>query len=543
MKKTINYIMVLLLLISVSITITYAASANPTLSITKPANVKPGDTFEVKVNIKNNPGIVAINLNVAFDEELTLVKAVSGSVFSKLSFIPPKQLSTTGRIKQSCNFVWQAVDIDDKDIKDGTILTLTFELSDKAKLGSTYGISITSRKNDVIDKNLNVLSLSAQGKVNVAAHTLKKTEAKAATCTASGNILYYKCTACGKCFSDADGKNQISLESTVVKAKEHSFSSWKTTKAATCSAAGTQERVCSKCGKKETKSIAKLAHSYKNVATKSTLTANGKIVPTCSVCKATKTATTVYYPKTFKLSATSYTYDAKAKKPTVTVTDANGKVIANSNYTVAYSANTAIGIATAKVTFKGNYSGSKNIIFKIVPGQVTSLKASSVATTSINLSWAKVNGAKYYKVEQSADGKTWKVITTTDKTNYTVSKLSAGSKHQFRVTALDSTKKIAGKVSSVLKTGTKTVAPAVILKSTKSKTATATWKKVTGASKYIVYKSTDNKKWTKVGETIKLTYNLTMLTGGKKIYVKVVAVNAYKVNSADSKVVSANVKK
>ena len=315
---------------------------------------------------------------------------------------------------------------------------------------------------------------------------------------------------------------------------------------ATCTSNGkTAGSHCSACGVtiKAQETVAKKIHTYKNVVTKATLSKNGKVVPTCSVCKATKAATTVYYPKTFKLSATSYTYNGKAKKPTVTVTDSNGKTIAASNYTLAYSANTNIGTsATVKITFKGNYSGNKSIKFKIVPAQVTGLKASTVATTSIKLSWTKVNGAKYYKVEQSANGKTWKTVTTTNKTSYTVSKLKAGTKYQYRVTALDSTKKIAGKSSAVLKTQTLCSAPSIKLTSTKSKTAVVSWSKVTGATGYVVAYSKDNKNWTKKTVT-GTSYTIKSLTGGKKVYVKVQAKNSYKLNSKYSAVKSVTVKK
>ena len=80
------------------------------------------------------------------------------------------------------------------------------------------------------------------------------------------------------------------------------------------------------------------------------------------------------------------------------------------------------------------------------------------------------------------------------------------------------------------------------MKSSKSKTATASWKKVTGASEYIVYKSTDGKKWSKAKTTTKLTYTLTNLKAGKTIYVKVQALNAYKRASAYSSVKRVKVK-
>lgn len=52
--------------------------------------------------------------------------------------------------------------------------------------------------------------------------TLQATEAKAATCTAEGNIAYWACTECGKYFGDAEAKSEIALEETVLAAG-HSF--------------------------------------------------------------------------------------------------------------------------------------------------------------------------------------------------------------------------------------------------------------------------------------------------------------------------------
>jgi len=103
-----------------------------------------------------------------------------------------------------------------------------------------------------------------------------------------------------------------------------------------------------------------------NEITKATPTADGSITHTCTVCN-TKETETIAKASGYKLSATSYTYNGKAKKPAVTVTDANGKVIAAANYNVAYSGNVKAGKkAAVKVTFKGDrYSGSKTINFTI----------------------------------------------------------------------------------------------------------------------------------------------------------------------------------
>ncbi|MBR5779641.1 MAG: InlB B-repeat-containing protein [Clostridia bacterium] len=52
-------------------------------------------------------------------------------------------------------------------------------------------------------------------------HNVISVEAKDATCTEKGNIAYFTCADCGKCFSDATAKNEITLESTVVTTNEH----------------------------------------------------------------------------------------------------------------------------------------------------------------------------------------------------------------------------------------------------------------------------------------------------------------------------------
>jgi predicted heme/steroid binding protein len=55
------------------------------------------------------------------------------------------------------------------------------------------------------------------------ANILEFVQAKDATCTDVGNIAYYHCTVCGKYFSDANGENEITLESTVIPALNHNY--------------------------------------------------------------------------------------------------------------------------------------------------------------------------------------------------------------------------------------------------------------------------------------------------------------------------------
>ncbi len=53
--------------------------------------------------------------------------------------------------------------------------------------------------------------------------TLEKIPEKAATCTENGNSEYWYCAAFDKYFSDENGINEISAESTIVKASGHSY--------------------------------------------------------------------------------------------------------------------------------------------------------------------------------------------------------------------------------------------------------------------------------------------------------------------------------
>lgn len=166
-KRIIIFLTVVLLFFILSTT-SFAADKTAILTVDS-VKASPGDSLEVRINLKNNPGIISANINVAFDEGLTLIGATNGNTFPKsMSFIPPKQLSTVGKITGHCNFAWQGVDIADKDIKDGVILTLYFEITESARQGDVYEITVTSKNSDIVDKNLQCVKLrSSQGKVSI----------------------------------------------------------------------------------------------------------------------------------------------------------------------------------------------------------------------------------------------------------------------------------------------------------------------------------------------------------------------------------------
>jgi len=168
----------------------------------------------------------------------------------------------------------------------------------------------------------------------------------------------------------------------------------------------------------------------------------------------------------------------------------------------------------------GSYS-DKLTVYTNLP-KVTGVKTSSVTTSSVKVSWNKVSGATNYVVYRSTDGKTWKKVKTVSTTSLTVTGLYSGMTHQFKVVAYSSKIKTYGDYSSVVKAVT-TVGQVENLKATSRKktSITVTWDKERGAAGYVVYVSTDGKKWTKVTTTTKNTATVSNLTKNKYHYIKV----------------------
>ncbi|MBQ6164640.1 MAG: hypothetical protein IJK23_09215 [Clostridia bacterium] len=120
------------------------------------------------------------------------------------------------------------------------------------------------------------------------------------------------------------------------------------------------------------------------------------------------------------LSATSFVYNAKVQKPTVTVKNAAGAVLTEgTHYTVAYSSGCkAVGSYTVTVTGTGNYKGSVSKTFKIT---AQTLKAANVTLSATSFTY---NG-KVQKPTVTVKNAAGAVLT--EGTSYTVT-YSAGCK-------------------------------------------------------------------------------------------------------------------
>lgn len=72
-------------------------------------------------------------------------------------------------------------------------------------------------------------------------------------------------------------------------------------------------------------------------------------------------------------------------------------------YTVPYKNNKKVGKATAQVTFKGNYAGTKTLTFTIVP-KGTALSKTKTGKKKLTLKWKKqARETSGYEFQHSAD--------------------------------------------------------------------------------------------------------------------------------------------
>lgn len=109
---------------------------------------KAGDTFDVSVSIKNNPGILGMTLRLTYDEDvMTLTKVTKGDALNELTtFVAPKDLHS------GCQFPWAAEQVNPEDVTNGDILILTFSISEAAN--GNYAVSLTYDKGAIIDNDL-----------------------------------------------------------------------------------------------------------------------------------------------------------------------------------------------------------------------------------------------------------------------------------------------------------------------------------------------------------------------------------------------------
>ena len=271
-------------------------------------------------------------------------------------------------------------------------------------------------------------SFKPSGTFTCITHRSKLTETKNPTCTKDGYKLY-TCQICNAQYKE------------IIKAKGHTVVTDKGVPA-TCTGSGlTSGTHCSTCGAIVTAQqiIAETGHTYKQTVTPAAIGKDGKIVKKCSVCGATVTSS-IAKISTVSLSAVNYTYNGGVKTPSVTVKDSKGKTLTNGkDYTVTYpSGRKNVGRYSVKITFKGNYSGTKTLTYNIKP-KGTNMSKLTAAKKGFKATWKKQAAQTTgYELQYSTSSNFKKGTKTVNisknkTTSKSVGKLSAKKKYYVRV--------------------------------------------------------------------------------------------------------------
>lgn len=154
MKKTVLPLLLLCVCILCSC-FAVAVSAESECTI-RGENVVSEPNVEVTMDIviENNPGIGGAELIVSYDEKLTLIKAEPGAAFSALTFATPSYY------RSPMIFAWDSLNVANKDIQDGTILTLTFHVAEDA--AGDLPVNISYESGDIYDRDLNPVEVHVE---------------------------------------------------------------------------------------------------------------------------------------------------------------------------------------------------------------------------------------------------------------------------------------------------------------------------------------------------------------------------------------------
>ena len=227
-------------------------------------------------------------------------------------------------------------------------------------------------------------------------HTIVTDKAVAATCITAGKTEGTHCSVCGK----------VIKAQTEIKAKGHVAGDWITDKAAAVGVKGRKHRSCTVCGAVvETADIPAL--SPKSISS-----------------------------ATVSLSIATYTFDGKAKTPSVTVKLGSTALRNGIDYVVSYSNNKNVGKATVVIIGKGLYAGTITRTFVINPAK-QEIQKLTAKSKGFYIDYAAKGHATGYEIQYAANSSfsgAKKTVITSNKTDkVTVSKLSGNKKYYVRV--------------------------------------------------------------------------------------------------------------
>lgn len=183
---------------------------------------------------------------------------------------------------------------------------------------------------------------------------------------------------------------------------------------------------------------------------------------------------------------------------------------------------------TASITFEGQGYDEESqplaVSTSFVAVGLNPVPALKITTSAGHpkLSWNTVPGAAKYWIYRSTDGKTFKYYDSTKSTSYTNNSTNIGTTYYYKIKAVDSSGTTTD-YSAVKSIKCTTAAPSLSISRVNGKPKLS-WKAVSGATKYWIYRSTDGKNFKYYDSTTKTSYTNSGAASGTKYYYKVKAV-------------------
>lgn len=160
MKRRILSLLLTLVMVFSILPVDMIANAEATATIiAEEVWAASGSRVEMKVDITNNPGILGATLTVSWGEGLNLVDDKNGDAFAGATYQGPSRYVNTGT-----NFMWYGSELE--EIVDGTILKLTFEVSETAADSDELPVHISCK--GVYDENQNPVTVTTiDGRIKI----------------------------------------------------------------------------------------------------------------------------------------------------------------------------------------------------------------------------------------------------------------------------------------------------------------------------------------------------------------------------------------
>ena len=244
----------------------------------------------------------------------------------------------------------------------------------------------------------------------------------------------------------------------------------------------------------------------------------GKVGQVCKICNQIKKGgETIHCLAEYKLSSEHFKYNGLVQRPEVTVLDVFGHVVSPEYYDVIYSGDgIAIGKYIVTLTFKGKYTGTKELAYYIDDNKA------KITVSDLNIVVGKSKKLKV-KVSGEYNGLSYKsanpkIVSITSEGKITAKKVGettitiiAGATERYDSVTKDIKVKVVPSKTTILS----------VLKSGKGKLK-LTWKAVSGVDGYVIYRSTNLYDHGKKIKTIRgnntLNYTNASLKNGKKYY-------------------------